>query len=52
MINHDILLDKLNHYGIREVTNSWFKSYLSHQTQYIEIVQIDDKNVNKIHTFL
>ena len=28
-LDHQILLAKLNHYGIREVSNDWFKSYLS-----------------------
>ena len=36
-INHDILLSKLNHYGIREVAFDWFKSYLSNRTQYVTI---------------
>ena len=27
-VNHDILLGKLNHYGIRGITNKWFESYL------------------------
>ena len=28
-VNHEILLTKLEHYAIREVINSWFRSYLS-----------------------
>ena len=33
-VNHDILLLNLEHYGIRDVTYSWFKSYLSDRKQY------------------
>ena len=36
-INHDILLFKLNHYGIRGISNIWFASYLLNRKQYIEI---------------
>ena len=34
-VDHEILLYKLNHYGIRGVENNWFKSYLSNRKQFI-----------------
>ena len=37
MVNHDILLHKLKHYGIRGIVNTWFKSYLSDRQQYVSI---------------
>ena len=36
-VDHQILLAKLNHYVIREVSNDWFKSYLSNRNQYLSI---------------
>ena len=36
-VDHQILLAKLNHYGICEVSNDWFKSYLSNRYQYVSI---------------
>ena len=32
-----MLLAKLNHYGIRRVSNDWFKSYLSNFKQDVSI---------------
>ena len=36
-VDHQILLAKLNHYGICGVSNDWFKSYLSNRNQYVSI---------------
>ena len=36
-VDHQILLPKLNHYGIRGVSNDWFKSYLPNRNQYVSL---------------
>ena len=36
-VGHDILLEKLNHYGIRGIANDWFRSYLSERTKFVSI---------------
>ena len=36
-VDQQILLAKLNYYGICEVPNDWFKSYLSNHHQYVYI---------------
>ena len=36
-VAHQILLAKLNHYGIRGVSNDLFKSYLPNRNQYVSI---------------
>ena len=36
-VNHKILLEKLNHYGIRGNINNFFKSYLSNRMQFVQI---------------
>ena len=36
-VHHDILLDKLHHYGIRGILNKWFASYLKRRFQTTEI---------------
>ena len=36
-VDHEILLAKVNHYGINGVSNDWFRSYLSDRQQYVSI---------------
>ena len=36
-VEHDIILQKLERYGVRGRANEWFKSYLSNSKQYVSI---------------
>ena len=36
-VNHEILLTKLNFYGIWGITIDWFRSYLTNRKQKVEI---------------
>ena len=35
-INHEMLLNKLYHYGVRGIVYDWFKSYLFGKTQQVD----------------
>ena len=37
-VNHDILIAKLHHYGIRGKALDWFTSYLTNRSQYVSIL--------------
>ena len=45
VLNHKLLLQKLFYYGIRGSTNLWFRSYLTHRKQFIEICQSDSSSM-------
>ena len=45
LIDHEILLYKLNHYGFRGISNAWFRSYLSNRTQQVEVDSLLSDNV-------
>ena len=47
-VNHDILLLKLEHYGVRDNMLNWFKSYLSNRKQYVYLngVSSDIKEIS------
>ena len=36
-VDYEILLSKLDYYGIRGISNNWFKSYLSNRKQFVSI---------------
>jgi hypothetical protein len=38
VIDHEILLKKLNTYGLRGTVNKWFRNYLSNRSQYTDLV--------------
>ena len=35
-LDHNVLLSKLEYYGIRDIALNWFKSYLPKRTQYVD----------------
>ena len=36
-VDHNILFSKLHYYGIRDLANNWFSSYLSSRKQFVSI---------------
>ena len=47
-ISFDILLAKMDHYGLRGVIKSWLKSYLYDRRQYVEIGEYNSMTLNTI----
>ena len=48
-IDHNVLLSKLDSYGIKDIALDWFKSYLTNRTQYVDCNGISS-SIRKIET--
>ena len=42
-VNHNILLHKLHHYGIRNTAQKWFRSYMKNRNQYVRFNNTDSE---------
>ena len=40
-VDHEIILARFNHYSVCDISNYWFRSYLSNQQQYVSITDYD-----------
>ena len=49
IVNHDILIKKLSHYGIRGIANNWISSYLRQRSQFVTILGFNSKTKNIKH---
>ena len=45
-LDYDILLKKLDHYGIRGTTLAWLKSYLTNRKQFVRVNEILSDNMS------
>ena len=45
-VNHDVLIMKLDHYGIRGIAKEWFISYCSERKQFVSLGNIKSNSLN------
>lgn len=50
-VNHEILLSKLEHYGVRGVANKWFRSFICNRIHYTTILNKDSGILVNTHGF-
>ena len=48
-VNHDILLDKLNYYGVKGTSNMWFGTFLKERYQYTTIKEYSSDKLISTH---
>ena len=48
-VNHDILLSKLSHYGVRGIALEWYRSYLTNRKQYVSLDGFDSELLSVTH---
>ena len=48
-VDHEILLAKLHHYGIRGFANLWFRSYLTKRQQFVSVSGFDSSKRFVLH---
>ena len=51
LVNHNILLEKMNTIGIRGIAYKWFQSYLTQRAQKVEITNLNYKT-NELSNYL
>ena len=45
-VNHNILIQKLEHYDLHDTTLNWFRSYLNGRSQYVSCNNLSSKTKN------
>ena len=48
-VNHEILINKLSHYGINDNINRWFRSYLTDRKQFVSILGFNSSSSTLRH---